>query len=100
MQEALKIAAVAENYTNQLVQAGWTLLDTELAVHSAWSTWQFRREDNEEWLAAFYLFQLAGEPVQYHVYVRADLKGSIAWRECQQAVSMSPLVGARTTELG
>lgn len=74
LQEALQIAAVVENYTNQLVQAGWTPLETELAEHSAWSTWQFRSEDDEEWLAAFYLFQLAGEPVQYYLHTRADLK--------------------------
>lgn len=68
------IATLAKHYTDQLTQAGWTQIDGELAGHAAWSAWGFQTDDNEEWQAAFHLFQLPGEQIRYHLSLHAELK--------------------------
>ena len=68
------IATLTKNYTDQLTQADWTQIDGEQAGHAAWSAWEFQTDDNEEWQAAFYLFQLPGEQIQYHLSLSAELK--------------------------
>lgn len=74
LKEKWEIARLAKHYTDQLVQAGWTQVSGEQTEHTAWSAWTFRSESDEEWQAAFYLFQLPGEQIQYHLSLSAELK--------------------------
>ncbi len=75
--ETWPVAAITRHYVEQLQQAAWTSIAEEQTEHSAWSTWTFHDSDDEEWSAAFYLFQLAADQTHYQLSLRAD------WRDPQ-----------------
>lgn len=74
LKESWEIARLTKHYIDQLVQAGWTQIGGEQTEHTAWSAWKFRSKSDEEWQAAFYLFQLPSEQIQYHLSLSAELK--------------------------
>ncbi|GCE26731.1 hypothetical protein KDA_22150 [Dictyobacter alpinus] len=74
LQQEMGIDSVDNHYADQLRQAGWQKISDEQATHSAWSSWQFQDKDGEQWSAIFYLFQLAEQPLNYQLHLRADIK--------------------------
>jgi hypothetical protein len=74
LKDACPITEVVRHYAEQLVKANWTQIDAEVAVRSAWSAWTFIDEFDEQWHAAFSLFNLPGEQIRYHLNLRAELK--------------------------
>jgi hypothetical protein len=87
LQKAWDVTDLTRHYTEQLRQASWTPIAAEQTEHAAWSTWTFRDKEGEEWLAAFYLFQLAGENIRYQLTLLADWKEKLSQEKLSQKSS-------------
>ncbi len=63
---------VEAHYREQLTEADWTLLDSNTAGPSAWSTWQFTDDNGEAWGAMLLILKSPGAEDSLFAYLRAS----------------------------
>jgi hypothetical protein len=75
----LDVKAVGDHYNAQLIEGGWTLLETGYVVNdgadggkrAAWSYWRFTDEENRTWYGSFAVLSHPETPRDYSLVVQA-----------------------------
>ena len=97
LEAELDLAAVADHYTRQLIDAGWTRDDAQGNGPVVWSAWTFRDEDSQGWRGLLFILREPGAPDHYFLYMRATLADEDAPPTDALASSWSSYSSGETT---
>ena len=71
----LDLSSVARHYGDQLSKSGWQEQDSAQNGPMAWSTYEFKDEESEDWNAIFYAVALPKKEGEYLLFVEATMAG-------------------------
>jgi hypothetical protein len=69
LETELAASALADHYSQQLQEAGWTQLDEGDSGPVSWHTWSFQDEEGEAWQGLFFVTEIPQSTDRHTVYL-------------------------------